>query len=89
VATSPAGRRFASTTSGPQSANREVCDVRTKKSKVGLRERLQTKGHERQDRKAERMDRARREGARRPEDIRRDPGIGPGHGTSDLGGGGF
>lgn len=58
-----------------------------KKSKVGLRERLQTKRRERQDRKAERMDRARREGARRPEDVRRDPGIGAGHGASDIGGG--
>jgi hypothetical protein len=46
------------------------------KSKAGLRERLQTKRWERQRKKAEAMDRARREGATRPWDMRRDIGRG-------------
>jgi len=55
------------------------------KSTAGLRERLRTKRWEGQERKAERMDRARREGARPPEDVRRAPGSG--HGTTDFGAG--
>jgi hypothetical protein len=53
------------------------------KPQVGLRERLQTKRRERQQKKAERVDRERREGVTRPEDIRRATGRG-----SDYGGGG-
>jgi hypothetical protein len=55
------------------------------KPKVGLRERLQIKRRERQHKKAEAIDRARREGAMSPRDARRH--IHPGSGGGDSGGG--
>ena len=55
-------------------------------SKAGLRERLQTKRRERQQKKAEAIDRARREGAMRPEEARRNTG---GNASSDSGFGGM
>jgi hypothetical protein len=56
------------------------------KPKVGLRERLQTRRRERQQKKAEAIDRARREGAMSPRDARRH--IHPGSGDSGGGLGG-
>jgi hypothetical protein len=56
------------------------------KSKAGLRERLQAKRRERQQKKAEAIDRARREGAMRPEDARRNTGA---NASSDSGFGGM
>lgn len=55
------------------------------KPKVGLRERLQAKRRERQERKAEAIDRARREGAMRPEEARRNAGANAGN-DSGFGG---